>query len=625
MISDGRAAAPRARVRPVSRRTAVFSYLDARCTVSYDSAALCDRVATRLRPFGKSGVLRSPGPDHPVLIDLHLGPALRERDAVRRVKAVLASRLGPRRLLLRACGVVVGDGAVLFLGRGGSGKGAMLLEVLTGFKAEMLSAGLAVLAWGRGGLRARGWPSALSLAVGTLHDHPALHRFLGAEDRRRLYAEACSVGSRRRFDAVEVAAALDRTIVPEAPVRSLVFLRCDSAAPPRLAPIESPREVREWLTRVVAAPGEGTGQRVGRAARALRAAGVPLLEMTWGPDPGALLRGIASFEPYSLARPAAEPGSDPNAGYSPPPRRARGAFAAQTRAVFDHIHRAQDNDEDLYRRLVSLVSSEYFGLGDEFPRGLRVLDAGCGSNANASVAFLELGAAEVVSFDLGKGWMETARRRLAGFGRRSVCRSGSVLKLPRDLGRFDFVHCAGVLHHTVDPELGFRNLARVTIAGGHTFVTLMGTGDGLLAQCTNLLRRRYRSEPRFREQVDGLTYPELRDLIDWLLTRREEEEGGIGAEREFVHSLFDADLLLTLRDRLQAPTYHGFQFSEAQVRRWFESASYEEIRRITRYPRGFRNLRRFLSPLYQEYRHPAARALFGEGYIQMIGRRSAAR
>ena len=45
----------------------------------------------------------------------------------------------------------------------------------------------------------------------------------------------------------------------------------------------------------------------------------------------------------------------------------------------------------------------------------------------------------------------------------------------------------------------------------------------------------------------------------------------------------------------------------------------ENIKRLTRYTKGFKNLRKFLSPLYYHYDHPLSRYLLGEGYIQMIG------
>ena len=88
-------------------------------------------------------------------------------------------------------------------------------------------------------------------------------------------------------------------------------------------------------------------------------------------------------------------------------------------------------------------------------------------------------------------------------------------------------------------------------------------------------------------------------------------------DREFLSSLVDDDLILTVKDRLQAPTYWGFNFSEAQLRGWFEARGYKDVRRLTRYTKHFANGRRFLAPLYYHYDHPVARFFLGEGYVQL--------
>jgi SAM-dependent methyltransferase len=295
------------------------------------------------------------------------------------------------------------------------------------------------------------------------------------------------------------------------------------------------------------------------------------------------------------------------------------AFRTVTRSVFDAHHREQASDERIYERLTGLVTPDYFGVADDFFTTRDVLDAGCGSNANASYAFLRCGARHVHSVDVGDEWMDCARARLGEFGERSSLGSEDVLDLGLGDGSFDFVHCAGVLHHTLDPARGFRELARVTRPGGQLFVTIMANGDGVLYQCINLLRRRYQEDASFRRSVDGLTADTLRAGIEWLLSVKEANEPSTSEEAGVIRGLVDEDLVLTVKDRLQAPTYHEFAFTEEQVRSWYLAAGFGEVRRLTRYTRGFENLRRFLAPLYYHHDHPVARFWFGEGYVQMIG------
>ncbi|WEX79328.1 class I SAM-dependent methyltransferase (plasmid) [Sinorhizobium numidicum] len=294
----------------------------------------------------------------------------------------------------------------------------------------------------------------------------------------------------------------------------------------------------------------------------------------------------------------------------------------ETRAVFDRHQRQQENDEHIFTRLVSLVDEEYFGFDPGGFKGLSILDAGCGSNANASFAFLEKGAAKVTSLELGQEWMDCAARRLSSFGMRSALVGGSVLDLPFDDRDFDLVHCAGVLPHTADPRRGFDELARVTRPSGHFFLTIMGTGNGVLYRCINHLRALYTSDAGFRRTIDDLDGRTAKEALNWLLAVKNQNECPLlEGEDDFVRSLFDDDLFVTLRDRLQAPTYHEFDFTEEQIRSWFAENGFSDVRRISRYTKGFHNLRRYLAPMYLNYDHPVARFWFGDGCIQMIGRK----
>ncbi|AYG63940.1 class I SAM-dependent methyltransferase [Rhizobium jaguaris] len=298
------------------------------------------------------------------------------------------------------------------------------------------------------------------------------------------------------------------------------------------------------------------------------------------------------------------------------------AFELETRAVFDRYQRQQENDDHIFDRLASLIEEDYFGLPAGSFRGLDILDAGCGSNANASYAFLEKGARSVTSLELGSEWMDCASKRLGRFGARSALVAGSVLDLPFDDGSFDFVHCAGVLPHTSEPRKGFEELTRVTRPDGKLFITVMGTGNGVVYRCINHLRELYKHDLQFRHSVDNLNAASARQAIDWLLDTKDREEAEyLSKENDFFRSLFDEDFFVTIRDRFQAPTYHDFDFTEIQIRDWFAECGFANIRRISRYTRAFHNLRRFLAPMYRHYDHPLARFWFGDGCIQMIGER----
>jgi ubiquinone/menaquinone biosynthesis C-methylase UbiE len=125
------------------------------------------------------------------------------------------------------------------------------------------------------------------------------------------------------------------------------------------------------------------------------------------------------------------------------------------------------------------------GLAGEWFKGKTCLDVGCGSGwAIASIE--ELGGT-CYACDLEPTSLRLVRERLAGeeCGDRLV--SASVLDLPFRSNSFDFVHCNGVLHHTLAPRKGFDELVRVTRPGGTMFVSLYGKG-GLYGAFVNFAR-----------------------------------------------------------------------------------------------------------------------------------------
>lgn len=87
----------------------------------------------------------------------------------------------------------------------------------------------------------------------------------------------------------------------------------------------------------------------------------------------------------------------------------------------------------------------------------RILDAGCG-NGRVTALLRECSLPErtqIVAIDLVAA--EVARQNLSTYRNLEV-REGDLLGNLSSLGRFDFIYCQEVLHHTEDPERAFRNV-----------------------------------------------------------------------------------------------------------------------------------------------------------------------
>lgn len=100
-------------------------------------------------------------------------------------------------------------------------------------------------------------------------------------------------------------------------------------------------------------------------------------------------------------------------------------------------------------------------------RAPRILDAGCGTGIS-SLKLAELNPrAQIVAIELSEASLKIARQRLkrAGLEQKVIFLQGdlqdpqSVKNLTEHIGgRFDYVHCSGVVHHIPQPHLALQHL-----------------------------------------------------------------------------------------------------------------------------------------------------------------------
>lgn len=131
--------------------------------------------------------------------------------------------------------------------------------------------------------------------------------------------------------------------------------------------------------------------------------------------------------------------------------------------------------DEQYRESVSLFRArfEINGFDLDWFKGKQCLDAGTGSGRYAVA--MAMHGARVSACDISEAGLEVARARSEGVPNLTF-RLGSVLDLPFPDASFDFVCCAGVLHHTASIERGLDELTRVLRPGGKAFLLLYGAG-----------------------------------------------------------------------------------------------------------------------------------------------------
>jgi len=228
---------------------------------------------------------------------------------------------------------------------------------------------------------------------------------------------------------------------------------------------------------------------------------------------------------------------------------------------------------------------------------------------------LQMDAAKVYAFDLDQTIHKKIPHLLKEFEGRYDLREANVLDMPYENDYFDFTHCGGVLHHTHDVFKGIEELLRVTKKGGMLCLVLYGKG-GLVRDITTLLRERYRSDDSFKKQIDTLNKAKIHAFFEWLIDSMNEAGDKVDKEPFMKHiaKFFDDDLVLTIHDRILAPVYH--ETSEEELTRFLKNRGVKEITRLSRYPR-YKNMRRFLSPMYNDYKSEFSQLFYGDGAVQI--------
>ena len=291
----------------------------------------------------------------------------------------------------------------------------------------------------------------------------------------------------------------------------------------------------------------------------------------------------------------------------------------KTRDIYHDIHTKQGDNKEIFNRLIQLLSPSYLKEKNDFFKGKVCLDAGCGSNANSTYSMLMHGAEKVYAFDLDETIFHKTSKYLQEFEGKYELKVDNVLDMQYEDNFFDFVHCAGVLHHTTDLPTGIKELARVTKKGGVLVITTYGKG-GLVRELTSHLREKYKTDEEFKELIDKIDakyFEKFFQEIFSIMIENDNRPINLPA-KDIMQSLFDEDLALTIKDRIKSPVY--LEHSEKEIISFLRYAGFSTTSRLTRYP-IYTNIRKYLSPLYYKYSSEFSKLLYGSGDIQIKARK----
>ena len=160
-------------------------------------------------------------------------------------------------------------------------------------------------------------------------------------------------------------------------------------------------------------------------------------------------------------------------------------YLSDVKEQYERLPYPPVNPQDEYRRLqrtwledLPMMNHYCYGGRQNFDKGFRILVAG-GGTGDATIFLAEqLRAtnAEIVHLDLSQASIKLAQQR-AAIRKLTNIRwvQDSLLNLPElGLGAFDYINCAGVLHHLAAPDAGLRALKSVLAPGGALGLMLYG-------------------------------------------------------------------------------------------------------------------------------------------------------
>ena len=148
------------------------------------------------------------------------------------------------------------------------------------------------------------------------------------------------------------------------------------------------------------------------------------------------------------------------------------------------------NSERIYGHTEQMAKEYLFkqfghGLTEEWFKGKRILDAGCG-HGNLVKIFADMGA-ETVGVDLNEEVCKISKEKVKHLPNAKIVHHDLLDSLSA-LGEFDFVFSSGVIHHTPNARKAFKNLAKATKKGGYLGVWVYPKGSWLWENSNKFVR-----------------------------------------------------------------------------------------------------------------------------------------
>jgi len=285
-----------------------------------------------------------------------------------------------------------------------------------------------------------------------------------------------------------------------------------------------------------------------------------------------------------------------------------------TRALFNKIHLKQKKTSG-FKRIANLLSEKNLVLPKNYFKGKVCADLGCGSTGAGAVNLLNMGAKEVYLMDMHKHIIKPIKNNLKKYKGKFNIKIGSLEKAPYKSNFFDFVLCSGVIHHMdnkKNADKAFREIHRILKPGGKSHIAVIGENGIIPDIIFKVLKPYFKNDKNVKEIINDIFNRKTSKYKNFL---KKNLNLNVLKLFNYLVNSFDDDFLLTLKDRIAAPTY--LRYNEKELKIKLNKLGLKNTYRIKKKVE-FNSIRDIVAPMYEHYDHTLSRALYGEGVISLV-------
>ena len=283
----------------------------------------------------------------------------------------------------------------------------------------------------------------------------------------------------------------------------------------------------------------------------------------------------------------------------------------KTRKVLHKIHVNRIKNKKGLKRVSSYIDTKSLGLKKDFFKNKLCGEFGCGSHGGGAFNMLNLGSKFVHLLDVDKNIKVGVKKHLKNYKDNHKVHIGSVDNLPFKKNYFDFINCAGVIHHIEKPYKAFKEINRVLKKNSTALIVIHGAGGIMTRFTMEIIRDEYYNSKFSKKIIDEIMDGKLKKYLNFFKSNLNKKS--FLQVKKVLELLNDNDLRMTIKDRILSPKYD--LYDEKILKKRLYSMGFKNFKRTPIKPK-FQNIRDLLAPFYFRYNHDLSKFIYGDGQIR---------